>query len=340
VTRNKEIVIVAGPCAVESQEQIMSMAHKISLIRDIVQPHNIHIKFRGGAWKPRTQLLRNGEKIFEGTREEGLIWLAEAAKKYNLSIVSEVMSEMDLRHFIRYLNPERDYLQIGARTNQAFALLYAVGGTRFNVILKNPPHGVDVRETVGSLQRFQNNRDKVFCTRGQRIVDPASTLTPGYNTYLQSLYARPHQHPDSRHFNNIEAVHQLRKDPFIAEQNILLCHDPSHTWGGKNDLMRRKIGEYAIKAIIDFGYDWIMLETDDCSANAFCDGHQAQVTTLNGIDWTKTYVRKEPAIKPLSLVDVVDRLLQFQAQQIGIPEQTLQDSREQLKGLRWDTKTY
>jgi 3-deoxy-D-arabino-heptulosonate 7-phosphate (DAHP) synthase len=318
----------------------MSMAHKISLIRDIVQPHNIHLKFRGGAWKPRTQLLRNGEKIFEGTREEGLIWLADAAKKYSLAIVSEVMSEMDLRHFIRYLNPERDYLQIGARTNQAFALLYAVGGTRFNVILKSPPHGVDVRETVGSLQRFQNNRNKVFCTRGQRIIDPASTLTPGYNAYLQSLYASPHQHPDSRHVNNIEAIHQLSEDPFITTQNILLCHDPSHVWGGKTDLMRRKIGEYAIKAIVDFGYDWIMLETDDCSANAFCDGQQAQVTTLNGINWVKTHVRNEPAIKPLSLVDVTDRLLQFQAQQIGIPEQTLQDSREQLKGLRWDTNTY
>ena len=100
MTGKKEIVIVAGPCAVESQEQIMSMAHKISLIRDVVEPHNIHIKFRGGAWKPRTQLLRNGEKIFEGTREEGLIWLSDAAKKYNLSIVSEVMSEMDLRHLL------------------------------------------------------------------------------------------------------------------------------------------------------------------------------------------------------------------------------------------------
>lgn len=340
MTENKEIVIVAGPCAVESQEQIMSMAHKISLIRDIVEPYNIQIKFRGGAWKPRTQLLRNGEKIFEGTREEGLIWLSNAAKKYNLPIVSEVMSEMDLRHFIRYLNPERDYLQIGARTNQAFALLYAVGGTRFNVILKNPPHGVDVRETVGSLQRFQNNRNKVFCTRGQRIIDPSSVLTPDYKAYLQSLYASPHQHPDSRHFNNIEAIHQLREDPFIVSQNILMCHDPSHVWGGKNDLMRRKIGEYAIKAIVDFGYDWIMLETDDYSANAFCDGYQAQVTTLNGIDWSKTYVRKEPVIKPLSLVEVVDQLLQFQARRMGRNDKARQYSQEQLKELRWDIDTY
>ncbi len=340
VTEKNEIVIVAGPCAVESQEQIMSMAYKISLIRNIVEPHKIHIKFRGGAWKPRTQLLRNGEKIFEGTREEGLIWLSDAAKKYNLSIVSEVMSEMDLRHFIRYLNPERDYLQIGARTNQAFALLYAVGGTRFNVILKSPPHGVDVRETVGSLQRFQNNRNKVFCTRGQRIIDPSSASNPGYQAYLQSLYASPHQHPDSRHVNNIEAIYQLREDPFIKNQNILLCHDPSHVWGGKNDLMRRKIGEYAIKAIVDFGYDWVMLETDDCSANAFCDGHQAQVTTLNGIDWSKTYVRKEPTIKPLSLVDVVDHLLQFQAQQFSIADDVCQESQAQLKALRWDADTY
>ncbi len=336
VTSNKEIVIVAGPCAVESQDQIMNMAYKISLIRDIVQPFNIHIKFRGGAWKPRTQLVHNGEKIFEGTREEGLIWLAEAANKYNLSIVSEVMSEMDLRHFIRYLKPERDYLQIGARTNQAFALLYAVGGTQFNVILKNPPHGVDIRETVGSLQRFENNRDKVFCTRGQRIIDPSSSLTPAFNQYLQSLYTSPHQHPDARHFNNIEAIHQLREEPYMKENNILFCHDPSHVWGGKTDLMRRKIGEYAINAIEDYGYDWIMLEVDDHSADAFCDGAQAQVTTFRGIDWEKTYVRKEPTIKPFSLVDVIDHLLQFQAQYTGLTDQALQDSRQQLNELRWD----
>ena len=337
MTRNNELVVVAGPCAVESKKQISNMAYKISRIRDIVQPYNIEVKFRGGAWKPRTQLIRNGEKNFEGTRENGLIWLAEAANMYNLSIVSEVMSEMDLRHFIRYLKPERDYLQIGARTNQAFALLYAVGGTRFNVLLKNPPHGIDIRETVGSLQRFENNREKVFCTRGQRIIDPSSTSTPAYDGYLNHLYSSPHQHPDARHFNNIEAIHQLRQDPYINDQQILLCHDPSHVWGGKNDLMRRKIGEYAIKAIEDFAYDWIMLETDDHSANAFCDGQQAQVTTLKGIDWSRTYVGHEPSIKPLSLVDVVSHILQFQAARVQIDADQVENARDKLDELSWNT---
>ena len=97
----EEIGVVAGPCAVESEEQIMSMAYKISLIRDVAQEFNINVKLRGGAWKPRTLYVRDGERIFEGTREEGLIWLAQAANKYSLPIVSEIMSEMDLRHFIR-----------------------------------------------------------------------------------------------------------------------------------------------------------------------------------------------------------------------------------------------
>jgi 3-deoxy-D-arabino-heptulosonate 7-phosphate (DAHP) synthase len=312
------------------------MAYKISQIRDIVQPFHLDVKFRGGAWKPRTQLMHNGETMFEGTREDGLIWLADAANTYDLPIVSEVMSEMDLRHFIRYLKPERDYLQIGARTNQAFALLYAVGGTRFNVLLKNPPHGIDVRETVGSLQRFEHNREKVFCTRGQRIIDPSSASSPAYNAYVQQLYSSPHQHPDARHFNNIEAIHHLRNDPYINAQQILLCHDSSHVWGGKTDLMRRKIGEYAIKAITDFGYDWIMLETDDHSADAVCDSQQAQVTTLNGIDWSKTYVGHEPSITPLSLVDVVSHVLPFQADRDHIDADHVQDARDQLRELRWD----
>jgi 3-deoxy-D-arabino-heptulosonate 7-phosphate (DAHP) synthase len=308
------------------------MAYKISRIRDIVQPFHLDVKFRGGAWKPRTQLMRN----FEGTREDGLIWLADAANTYDLPIVSEVMSEMDLRHFIRYLKPERDYLQIGARTNQAFALLYAVGGTRFNVLLKNPPHGIDVRETVGSLQRFEHNREKVFCTRGQRIIDPSSASSPAYNAYVHQLYSSPHQHPDARHYNNIEAIHHLRNDPYINAQHIRLCHDSSHVWGGKTDLMRRKIGEYAIKAITEFGYDWIMLETDDHSADAVCDGQQAQVTTLNGIDWSRTYVGHEPSITPLSLVDVVSHILPFQADRAEIDADHVQEARDQLRELRWD----
>jgi 3-deoxy-D-arabino-heptulosonate 7-phosphate (DAHP) synthase len=335
---NEDLVIVAGPCAVESKEQIQDMAYKISLIRDVAQPYHIGVKLRGGAWKPRTLYERDGERIFEGTREEGLIWLTHTANKYSLPVVSEVMSEMDLRHFIRYMNPERDYLQIGARMSQAFALLYAVGGTRFNVLLKNPPHGIDVREAVGSLQRFEHNRNKVYCTRGQRIIDPTSTATKTYQAYMNTLYTNPHQHPDARNFNNIEAKQPLSDHPYIIQNKILLCHDPSHIWGGKTDLMRRKIGEYAVKAIRDYGYDWIMVEVDDRSADAICDADQALVTTTYGIDWSKTNLRKEPQIKPLTLVDITAQLMAFQAPKVGIDPRTIQKDLKRLNSIRWDMR--
>lgn len=335
----EEITIVAGPCAVESEEQIRDMGYKISLIKDLAQPYNIGLKLRGGAWKPRTLYYKNGEKIFEGTREEGLTWLAQTAKKYTLPLVTEVMSEMDLRHLIRYLNPDRDYLQIGARTSQAFALLYAVGGTRFNVLLKNPQHGIDIRETIGSLQRFENNGIKVFCTRGQRIIEPRGIQSQTYQKYMKKLLSSTHQHPHARNLNNIEAIAQLKKHPYILNNNILLCHDPSHIWGGKTDLMRRKIGEYAIKAVREFGYDWITVEVNDKSAEAICDADQALLTTTNGVDWSKTNARKEPQIKPITLVDITMNLMEFQAKKIGIEEEEVKKSKKMIETIRWDMRS-
>ncbi len=335
---SEDLVIVAGPCAVESEEQINDMAYKISLIRNIVQPYCIGMKLRGGAWKPRTLYVKDGEKIFEGTREEGLIWLSRAAKKYSLPVVSEVMSEMDLRHFIRYLNSDRDYLQIGARMSQSFSLLYAVGGTRFNVILKNPQHGTDTREMIGSLQRFENNGNKVYCTRGQRILDPSSAETEAYKAYMKTLYENLHQHVDARNLNNIEAIKHLRNHPYIVHNKILLCHDPSHVWGGKNDLMRRRIGEYAIRAIRDFGYDWTMVEVDDRSGDAICDADQALLTTTKGIIWSKTNARKEPQIKPITLVDIAAALMQFQSDKRNIDKEKLKEDTTRLQTISWDMK--
>lgn len=334
----KSTVIVAGPCAIESKKQITDMAYKISMIRDIATDYQISFKFRAGAWKPRT-LYRNEseEKIFEGTRENGLTWLSEVAETYSLPVVSEVMSEMDLRHFIRYLDPDRDYLQIGARTSQAFALLYAVGGTRFNVLLKSPPHGVEVTETIGSLQRFENNKEKVYCTRGQKhIINPSGFSHKSYNEYVKELYLDPHQHPDSRNLNNIEAINELKRHPYFRENRILFGHDPSHIWGGKTDIMRRRVGEYAIKAIREFGYDWIMVEVDDRSAEAICDADQALLTTTNGVDWSKTNAGREPEVKPLTLVDIVCDLIELKADQLRIDEGKVREDTRRLGMIRWD----
>jgi len=129
------ITIVAGPCAAETRTQTMNMGYKISLIGGIAKPFGIEYKFRAGAWKPRTAISDGrGGKVFEGTREEGLQWLSEVAKTYGLPIVTECMSEDDFRHFGRYLVPERDHIQVGARNSLNYALLYQIGGSSFGVV--------------------------------------------------------------------------------------------------------------------------------------------------------------------------------------------------------------
>ncbi len=334
----KEITLITGPCAVETYEQTMELAYKVGLVKGAVEPFKIRVGFRGGAWKPRTQYHNaNGERVFEGRREEGLAWLGKAAKIHGLFIVTECMSEQDLRHFGRYLDEERDYIQTGARSSQNFALLYALGGTRFGVLLKNPQHGVDIDEAVGSLQRLERNRKKVYCMRGQkRFIDPDGIK----NNFSDEILSRETQHKDARNLNNIEAIDVLREHPYFRENEILFCYDPSHTWGGKTDLMRRKIGEYAIKAITEYGYDMVIVEVHDKSDSALVDGDQALLTTTRNADWSKTNAGKEPEAGefPITLVDIAGALIDFQAVRMGRgPEDgRVISAKEKLAGIRWD----
>jgi len=342
---SKNIIVVAGPCAAESEEQIMEMGYKTGATGNVVRPYGIDTKLRAGCWKPRTSYWEktNGhkKKVFEGVGEIGLAWLAKAADKYNLSIVSELMSEMDLRHFNRHLKRDRDYIQIGARTNQAFALLYAVGGDNYGVVLKNPQHGVDVKEAVGSLDRFEKSREKIYFIRGQiKYIHPNGFPTDGHKSYMDELLKDPLQHPESRNLNNIGSINLLRNDKSFIETGALIGYDASHTWGGKTHLMRRKIGEFTIKAVREFGYDWVMVETLDRSRYAKCDKDQASFTTLNGIDWTQTAAMKEPPKEelPTTLVDIVKDIMAFQIQtgHVDFSEERLNQDYKRLDEIRWD----
>ena len=337
----KNITIVAGPCAVESEEQIMNTAYKIGLMRDVARPYGIDFKLRGGAWKPRTSyLVENGgnkERVFEGKREGGLQLLAQAAKDYDLPIVSELMSEMDVRYFQEQLDPERDYIQIGARTSQAFALLFQTGVTGFGVVLKNPQHGVDMKEALGSIERLRENREVVYCIRGQkRFIHPHGTNSPEHEAYMSQLAQDPSQHPDARNLNNIRTIEILRNDPRF--ENIKLCYDPSHTWGGKTHEMRRRIGESSIEAIVKYGYAWIIVEVDDKSKVAKCDKEQALATTLNGIDWSETYVEEKPPEDqmPLSLANIVTEIMKHQVQSGNVDGRHLKGDKERIDDIKWD----
>ena len=305
----KNITFVGGLCAVESEEQTMNTGYQLGLVRDIALPYGIEVKQRGGAWKPRSNYRNSGgDKVFEGKGEMGLQWMARAAHEFNLPIVSELMSEGDIRCFNKYLDWERDFIQIGARTSKAYALLDAAGNTGFGVVLKNPEHGVNVGEAEGCISRFEKNREVVYCTRGQiRFIHPDGEDSEAHGQYLEDLSSDPNQHPHSRNLNNIGSIGPLRKSSEL--KNVSFCHDPSHTWGGKTHEMRRRIGEYAVKAFTEHGYEWVMVEVNDMSRDAKCDANQALLTTANGIDWSQTYVESQPPEDqmPLTLVDVVSK---------------------------------
>jgi 3-deoxy-7-phosphoheptulonate synthase len=111
--------VMAGPCSVESEEQIVSSAHAVK--------HSGATALRGGAFKPRTSPYS-----FQGLKEEGLKLLALARQETGLAVVTEVMSTEEVAMVAKYA----DVLQIGARNMQNYRLLEAVGNTDRAVLLK------------------------------------------------------------------------------------------------------------------------------------------------------------------------------------------------------------
>lgn len=356
---DRRIILVAGPCAAETPEQTLGMAYRVSLVRDAVRPFGIDMMYRAGAWKPRTQCYNdhNGEGVFEGKREEGLGWLNEAGNSWKLPIVTECMSEQDVRHFGRgrYITPDRgDWIQVGARNSQNYALLYAIGSTDLGVLLKNPQHGVDPKEAVGSLQRLcdptrGNNPTRVYCVRGQKkFIDPDGEGNGEYAELMARIMGRDTQHPDARNFNNIGAINALRRESYFTRDGMLLGYDPSHAFGGNNDAVRRRIGDSAIEAVTEYGYDVVELEVHDWSASALVDGDQALLTTTRNVDWSQTNAGQGPGVKPnagrepdvmpLTLVDIAGSLIDYQADRMGIgaDDSRIVAAKGSLAELRWD----
>src|SRR5690606_34064704 len=111
--------VIAGPCSVEDEEQILKTAHAVKAAGATA--------LRGGAFKPRTSPYS-----FQGLKEEGLRMLATAREETGLAIVTEVMSTEDVELVCQYA----DVLQIGARNMQNYRLLEAVGNCPRPVLLK------------------------------------------------------------------------------------------------------------------------------------------------------------------------------------------------------------
>jgi len=156
-----QCVVIAGPCAVESPDQLMEAA-------DVVKQAGASM-LRGGAFKPRTSPYS-----FQGMGEEGLKILAQTREKMGLPIVTEAMSTEEVELVERYA----DVIQVGARNVQNFALLKAVGLARKPVLLKRGMM-TTLEELLMSAEYIlaSGNDEVILCERGIRTFETAMRNT-------------------------------------------------------------------------------------------------------------------------------------------------------------------
>src|ERR1700688_4444190 len=153
-----EFIVMAGPCSVESEKQIMQAAEGVAAAG---------AKFlRGGAFKPRTSPYD-----FQGLEAEGLKLLAQAKRATGLGIITEVMSDRDVDLVAEYA----DILQIGARNMQNFALLKTLGKCGRPVLLKRGMSST-LRELLMSAEYVvaHGNPNVILCERGIRTFETAT----------------------------------------------------------------------------------------------------------------------------------------------------------------------
>lgn len=156
-----QFVVMAGPCAVENEKQIMQAAEAVAAAGGKI--------LRGGAFKPRTSPYD-----FQGLELEGLKLLDKARKATGLAIVTEVMSDSDVELVAEYA----DILQVGARNMQNFALLKALGKCTQPVLLKRGMSST-IKELLMSAEYItaHGNPNIILCERGIRTFETATRNT-------------------------------------------------------------------------------------------------------------------------------------------------------------------
>jgi 3-deoxy-7-phosphoheptulonate synthase len=156
-----EVVLMAGPCTIESREQVDAIA-------PLVKAAGARI-MRGGAFKPRTSPY-----AFQGMGEEGLRYIREAATRHGLMVVSEVMDRSQIAMMSEYV----DILQVGARNMQNFDLLKDLGKTRKPVLLKRGMSAT-IEELLLSAEYILSggNTNVILCERGIRTFERATRNT-------------------------------------------------------------------------------------------------------------------------------------------------------------------
>ena len=221
----EEIAIIAGPCSVESREQTMAVAEYVSKAGAKI--------LRGGAFKPRTSPY-----AFQGMGEEGLKILRDAADKYSMLVITEVMD----REQIPMVSEYTDIIQVGARNMQNFTFIRALGKSEKPVFLKRGI-AATIEEWLMSAEYILSggNRNVMLCERGIRT----------FETYTRNTLD----------ISAVPIVHKLSHLPVFA--------DPSHGTG-----LRDKVIPMA-RASVAAGADGIMVEVHNDPDHAKSDGAQS-----------------------------------------------------------------
>ena len=217
--------IMAGPCAVESNNQLM-------LIAEAVKKNGATI-LRGGAYKPRTSPYS-----FQGLEEEGLKYMQEAGKAFDLATICEVVSLEAIEAAVKYV----DMIQIGARNMQNFILLKEAGRSGLPVLLK--------RGLCATIDEWLNAAEYIMAEGNPNVV----LCERGIRTYETS----------TRNTLDLSAV------PVLKERTHLpVIVDPSHATGAY-----RYVPPMA-KAAVAGGADGLLIEVHNNPACALSDGPQS-----------------------------------------------------------------
>ncbi len=221
----KELMLAAGPCAVENEEQVFT-------ITEFLAKQNIKF-LRGGAYKPRSSPYS-----FQGLKTEGLQLLRKAADKYDMAVVSEVMSADKVDELCEYA----DILQVGTRNMQNYPLLRALGKINKPVLLKRGMSSTVEEWLLAAEYILVGGNEKVIlCERGIRTFDTATRNTLDLGA--------------------VALVKQLSHLPVIV--------DPSQGTGNRNLVAPLSAAAIAV------GADGLIIEVHNQPEKALSDGEQS-----------------------------------------------------------------
>lgn len=221
----EDLMLAAGPCAIENEEQIFT-------ITEFLSKHGIKF-LRGGAYKPRTSPY-----AFQGLKTEGLIMMRQAADKYGMAIVTEIMGVDKIDELIEYA----DILQVGTRNMQNYPLLRALSKTQKPILLKRGMSSTLEEWLLAAEYLLSGGNEKVIlCERGIRTFENATR-----NTLDLGI---------------VPLVKMLSHLPIIV--------DPSQATG-----VRDLVAPMSLAAIAA-GADGLIIETHNQPAEALSDGDQS-----------------------------------------------------------------